>query len=131
MRVVTAVINLQFSVAKQCVQWTTVVKTRSQSYHCSSTVIPLQTFPVHFFNVGPFSPTLFVITECCNATKCMQCNVNFGSNFVHLHTNDFYMCKFMTTMRNFVSKQNNEMNLLDQNSFLIFQGHHGKVSFFL
>ena len=47
MRVVTAVINLQFSVAKQCVQWTTVVKTRSQSYHCSSTVIPLQIFPVY------------------------------------------------------------------------------------
>ena len=46
MRVVTAVINLQFSVAKQCVQWTTVVKTRSQSYHCNSTVIPRQIFPV-------------------------------------------------------------------------------------
>ena len=42
MRAVTAVFNFQFSAAKQCVQWTTVVKTRSQSFHCSSTAIPLQ-----------------------------------------------------------------------------------------
>ena len=43
---VTAVFNFQFSAAKQCVQWTTVVKTRSLSYHCSSTAISLQIFPV-------------------------------------------------------------------------------------
>ena len=49
MRAVTAVINFQSSAAKQCVQLTTVVKIRSQSFHCSSTAIPLQIFPVSFF----------------------------------------------------------------------------------
>ena len=69
----------------------------------------------------------YVIIECCNASKCKQYVVDFGSNFVHLCTINFEMFKFVANMWTFVAKESNEMYLLDQNSFSMFQDHHGKV----
>ena len=72
MRAVTAVMNLQFSAAKQCIQWTTVVKTRLQSFHSSSSVIPLQNFAVYTHELQISDPYIATVgRNICSTYECL------------------------------------------------------------